>query len=257
MNTGHRHSIIGMSLMLLLQGAALKSHGESNTLPSGAPALRGGVQLQTPEGPEKQVRHKAFDQVDTDRDGKLSFAEFCELERLKNLDVDKQRKLFDFLDRNRDGSVHAHELHPVRPKWTMIARRELRRFDQNNDAQLDAAEFSALMKYLGKHGDFQRQRFMQLDQNKDQVIDIEELGRRPDSKHGEIIFNLYDKDASGGLDYPEYSMIPMVQRWPEERRQKLFGLIDFDGDGKISRAEVGALYKHRRQSQKLPPHGGR
>lgn len=257
MNTGHRHSIIGMSLMLLLQGAALKSHGESNTLPSDAPALRGGVQLQTPEGPEKQVRHKAFDQVDTDRDGKLSFAEFCELERLKNLDVDKQRKLFDFLDRNRDGSVHAHELHPVRPKWTMIVRRELRRFDQNNDAQLDAAEFSALMKYLGKHGDFQRQRFMQLDQNKDQVIDIEELGRRPDSKHGEIIFNLYDKDASGGLDYPEYSMIPMVQRWPEERRQKLFGLIDFDGDGKISRAEVGALYKHRRQSQKLPPHGGR
>lgn len=245
-------------MLVLLQGTALKSHGDSVAQPSDPADWKRGTLVQGVKGPGNQKPHQVFHQMDKDGDGKLAFGEFCQLERLKNLEVQQQRKLFDFLDRNGDGCLHVDELHPVKPKWMIFVRREFRRFDGNNDAQLDSNEFAALMRFLGKHGDVEKRLFEELDQNKNQKIDRDELAdERPVFRHGEIVFNVYDKDASGGLDYSEFSMIPIVQRWPEERRQKLFDLIDSDGDGKISKSEVGAVYQFRRQPHRFGPGGGR
>ena len=258
MNTGHLRLILGMPVMLLLQGTTLKSHGESNTPPADISARSGESEVQAPESVEIEKRHKVFEQVDTDHDGKLTFGEFCQLKRLKNLEVEKQRKLYDFLDQNGDGCLLADELHPVKPKWMIFIRREFRRFDGNNDAQLDAAEFASLMRFLGKNGDVVKRLFEELDQNKNQKIDLDELRAvRPVFGHGSIDFNLYDKDASGELDYSEFSTMPIVQRWPEKRRQKIFDLIDADGDGEISKSEVGVIYQYRRQPHRLGPDGSR
>ena len=46
---------------------------------------------------------------------------------------------------------------------------------------------------------------------------------RPD-----IHFTNHDANSSGGLDYQEYAGIPWMNKWPEQRRKKLFDRIDRD-----------------------------
>ena len=259
MNTAHLRSILGIPVMLvLLQGGAHRCHGDNNHHADLAPGPGEESRAQKPPGFAVQGRAQLFEQIDKDHDHKLTFSEFSLLERLKSLEVEKQRKLFDFLDRNSDGCLEMHELHPMKPKWMIIARREFRRFDGNADAQLDGPEFSALMRSLGKDEGVQRHLFEQLDQNKNQKIDRHELGGKlPAFALGRIIFDFHDKDGSGGLDYSEYIMLPMVQRWSEMRRQKLFANIDADGDGEISKTEIGKMYQYRGQSRRFAPHGDR
>lgn len=256
MNTSRLRSFLAIApVLVLLQLAVQRAGADRNDQADLASGFEKQADIEKPGGFADHRKFKMFDLIDRNKDRKLTFGEFSQLERLKSLEIEKQRKLFGFLDRNSDGWVDVHELHPVKPRWALFVRREFHQFDKNADAQLDKSEFSALMRSLGKDDLAQLRLFAQLDENKNLAIDFHELGDRlPVFGHGHVDFDLYDKDANGVLDYTEYIMIPMVQRWPEKRRQKLFALIDVDSSGKISKSEVGKIYKHRRQSWRFAPH---
>ena len=54
--------------------------------------------------------------------------------------------------------------------------------------------------------------------------------------------------------------MPWIYKWPEERRKKLFERIDVDGDGELSKREIGGMHSYRKRmpgfegpgSRKLP-----
>jgi len=216
--------------------------------------------------PQKQgaigrERGKAFADVDIDNDRQLTFSEFAGAKRLQNMDPKKQRQLFDFLDHDKDGYLQMRELYPPTPKWVKFARKEFSRFDTNKDGLLTAAEFSELMKFTNENKLDPAELFVRLDQNKNNGIERFELNTKPRRfKHSDTGFAAYDKNASGGLDYDEYAAMPWVCKWPEQRRKKLFDRIDVDGDGELSKPEIGDMHSHRRRmpgfesprSKKLP-----
>lgn len=206
-------------------------------------------------------RARAFADVDIDNDHLLTFSEFAGVKRLKNLEFEKQRQLFDFLDHDKDGYLQMRELYPPTPKWMKFARKEFSRFDTNKDGMLTAAEFSELMKFTNENKLKPAELFVRLDQNKNNGIERFELNAKPRKfNHSDADFTTHDKNTSGGLDYDEYSGMPWVCRWPEQRRKKLFERIDVDGDGELSKSEIGDEHSHRRRmpgfegprSKKLP-----
>ncbi len=217
--------------------------------------------------PQKQSnigkeRGMVFAGVDTDNDRQLTFSEFIGIKRLQNMEPKKQRQLFDFLDHDKDGYLQMREIfHPTIPKWMKVARREFPRFDVNKDGRLTVAEFSELMKLTNENRLKPTELFVRLDQNKNNGIELFELNAKPRRfNHSGADFTTHDKNASGGLDYDEYSHMPWIYKWPEERRKKLFERIDVDGDGELSKREIGGMHSYRKRmpgfegpgSRKLP-----
>jgi len=91
--------------------------------------------------------------------------------------------------------------------------------------------------------------FERLDQNKNNGIEWSELNAKPRRfSQPDGGFAAHDKNASGGLDYEEYSQMPWVCKWPELRRKKLFERIDVDGDGELSKHEVRDAHSYRRRT---------
>ena len=244
-------------------------------LPGGSPGGAVTISPQDPQPseelrklrfPQKQgalgkQRGKAFADVDIDNDRQLTFSEFAGAKRLQNMEPKKQRQLFDFLDYDKDGYLQMRELFPATPKWMKVARREFPRFDTNKDGQLTITEFSELMKLTNENKLKPAELFDRLDQNKNNGIEWSELNAKPRRfSQPDGGFAAHDKNASGGLDYEEYSQMPWVCKWPELRRKKLFERIDVDGDGELSKHEVRDVHSYRRRtpgfegsgSKKLP-----
>ena len=213
------------------------------------------------QGAIGKERGKAFADVDIDNDRQLTFSEFAGVKRLQNMELGKQRQLFDFLDDDKDGYLQMRELYPATPKWMKVARREFARYDTNKDGLLTAMEFSELMKLTNENKLKPAELFVRLDQNKNNGIEWFELHAKPRRfNHSDGDFITHDKNASGGLDYEEYAHMPWVCKWPEQRRKKLFERIDVDGDGELSKREIGGMHSYRKRmpgfegpgSRKLP-----
>ena len=103
--------------------------------------------------------------------------------------------------------------------------------------------------------------FERLDQNKNNGIEWSELNAKPRRfSRPDGGFAAHYKNASGGLDYEEYSQMPWVCKWPEQRRKKLFERVDIDSDGELSKREIGGMHSYRKRmpgfegsgSRKLP-----
>ena len=122
-------------------------------------------------------------------------------------------------------------------------------------------EFSELMKLINENKLKPAELFVRLDRNKNNGIEWFELHAKPPRfNHSDGNFTTHDKNASGGLDYEEYAHMPWVCKWPEQRRKKLFERIDVDGDGELSKREIGGMHSYRKRmpgfegsgSRKLP-----
>jgi len=61
-------------------------------------------------------------------------------------------------------------------------------------------------------------------------------------KDGEIVFSMLDEDGSGSITRAEMSARLLACGYTEERVEKVFGKIDSNGDGEISTEEWKAAY---------------
>lgn len=222
---------------------------------------KGARRLDRGDGPrghqhgthQGRPRSKAFEAVDANKDGVLSFGEFSQMGRLTKMDEPKRRKLFDFLDRDKDGKLHLRELQPREPSWLAPLRQGFAELDADKNGGLDLKEFSQCPQMAHKGEDVVSRIFARTDRNNNKRIERFELkwsggprARPP------VDFAKYDSNTSGGLDFAEYSRLPLMGKVPEERRKKLFERIDADKSGEISAAEVKAAHKRHRHH---PSHG--
>lgn len=219
-----------------------------------------------PARPDRGPRHKdgdrfkAFKEADIDKDGTLNFDEFSQMGRVSKLESEKRRKLFDYLDRDKDGKVQMRELQPREPGWVGALRRGFNQLDLDKNGTLSLQEFSRLADFAGKKEEMVARFFVKMDRNKNKEIERNELkvsGNPRSRPHFD--FGKYDINTSGGLDLEEYSKIPWMDKWPEDRRKKLFQRIDVDKNGEISLAEIRSAHQHHRpESQRKPtkPHRG-
>jgi len=199
---------------------------------------------------EGKPRESNFKKLDLDKDGALSFEEFSKSERLAQLDEGKTRRLFDFIDRNKDGVLQGVEL---RPRDGQGKRVDFKKLDTNKDGALDLQELSK-SKLIANQGDLAKL-FKHLDKNKDGYLKPEEitkiLSRFPKM---DLDFGMYDTNESGGLDYEEYSKLPFVGRFPDDRRKKRFEKMDANDDGELSPEEIRSAHKrhHPRPPHEMP-----
>lgn len=246
-----RHLGISFKALLFMgaAGISLAQDPGNPSVVSGDPLEQKSV-LAGKQDEHFMLKHRmmAFREVDIDHDRKLAFSEFKQLKRIQNMETDKQRKLFDFLDQNHDGQLEINEVHPAKRRWALSDRKEFQRFDHDGDGCLDQVEFSQFLRVSKIHGLDAAKSFERLDQNKNGKIETFELGGKfRKLNNTKLDFASHDVDGNGGLDYAEYSQIPWVIRLPGERREKLFGLIDADGNGEISLMEIGNLRRDKRR----------
>ena len=239
---------LALSSLVFVGLSAGSSHADSNMVDKqvDGDAEKVAEAGKAPSGERKRAqghvgkqRFKAFREADADMNKMLSFAEFSAMPRLKNMDEEKRRKLFEFLDYDKDSVLRVSELQPGDPRWSVLARKEFACLDADGDGALSLPEFNGLAQFLGKNDEKLAKLFKKADRNKNGQIERFELrsGSRP-LVRPDIHFTNHDANSSGGLDYQEYAGIPWMNKWPEQRRKKLFDRIDRDGDGEISGMEI-------------------
>lgn len=257
-------SVSAHGVTLVCVGAMFAS-SSANALEKPTPRGQGG-ESRPERGPHRDGRGKnrhdagkgksrgeGFKILDLNHDGVLSFDEFSKSKRLARLDAEKQRRLFDFLDRNKDGKLQTVELRPHEPQWMVELRKSFKRIDTNQNGSLDFEEFSKSIPIENKKQVERERIFKRLDSNRDGSIQRAEIRGGPRHRQRPVIdFKKHDVNQSGGLDYDEYSKLPFVRRFPDERRKKHFEKIDTDGNGEISPEEIRVAHKRRPRR----PHGG-
>ena len=194
-------------------------------------------------------RLKNFNALDKNNDEALSFDEFSQMRRLVKMNGEKKRKLFDFLDQNKDGELRLKELHTREPFWVKELRRTFTQLDADQSGGLDVKELATLTPLSGKRKRSLSRIISKMDLNQSKTIEFSEIrwSRRPDIRLG-VDFEKYDVNKSKGLDFDEYSKLPLMKKFPEVRRKGFFKRIDTNESGEISPAEIKAAHKRCKHS---------
>ncbi len=197
-------------------------------------------------GARSKNRGDVFRKLDLDQNGIISFDEFSKAERLMLLEEDKRRKLFNFLDHNKDGDLQNIELMPRERHWLDSLKKNLSKLDTDQDGKLSFVEFSKAKFNSDKAEAEQREIFNKLDKDQSEKIDSSELNNRVRRQiKPDFDFKKHDLDQSGGLNYSEYSSLPFVDRFPEDRKRANFARMDVNADGEVSEDEIGAAHQRR------------
>lgn len=126
--------------------------------------------------------------VDGNKDGRIEFEEFCQLDYVKRLPVEKQRMMFQRMDRDGDGRLTPRDRpagggeKPWKRDGEGRGGREpkgagprglefLRQLDRDGDGALGFEEFRQAPFLAGASEDEQEDRFEQMDRNGDLKID--------------------------------------------------------------------------------------
>ena len=105
------------------------------------------------DGKKRDFSERILNRVDTDKDGKISKAEF---------DAAGQ-KMFAKLDENKDGKIEGNEM-PQR-HWARFGERMFDRMDTDKDGKVTKAEFQAAGERM----------FQRMDKNGDGIIEKDEM----------------------------------------------------------------------------------
>lgn len=177
-----------------------------------------------------------FMEVDKNRDGRATVAEFAETPHLYN---DKIR-LFTGFDANLDGRIDQAELTSKAGEWQRsLAARVLRAFDEDGDAKLSLYEFRATpLANLSLNYFAPRQ-----DKDADGELSWAEFYTDASPFGVELAreyFRHFDRDGSGELSYDEFQFAIDPDKAPPEAA---FRARDKNGDGKLELTEMFAEAK--------------
>jgi len=154
-------------------------------------------EMRPPQRPEGGGRpFPKLNELDTDKDGKVSFAEFEVGPFAKRIPKERLREFFGRLDRNSDGSLSAADMpqenrpYQDRPRDGRQEQREpgrmMEMLDLNGDKALSFEEFRRAPWMKEKGEDEQEGLFEKLDKNGDLSIELSELiaggPRRPEGR---------------------------------------------------------------------------
>lgn len=127
----------------------------------------------------KRQRMPHLRDLDTNKDGVISFEEFKAGEFVKKLPPEQQLALFRRLDVNGDGVIspadHPAGEHPGPPGAAHDPRHLFRQLDKDGDGFLTFEEFRQAPFVRGLDEKEQKERFDKLDRNKDGKIDVTEF----------------------------------------------------------------------------------
>lgn len=126
--------------------------------------------------------------LDTDKDGRISLAEFKAGEIYKKLPPERQDALFRRLDADGDGAITPKDCPPGgRPSGTPPARdlrQVFRNLDKDADGTLSLEEFKQAPWLKELNPAVPQERFEKLDTNKDQRLDGPEFSRHEPKNSG-------------------------------------------------------------------------
>ncbi|CBY24713.1 unnamed protein product [Oikopleura dioica] len=117
-------------------------------------------------------------------------------------------------------------------KQSNLSRKKLKRISVKTDYSF--AEIDHLYRGFRKdcpHGTIKKAEFMKIFAN------IFPNGEPED--FAQIVFNAYDRDRNGSIDFEEFICAMSLSRCNFERKLKwIFNLFDADGNGKVDKSEV-------------------
>jgi Ca2+-binding EF-hand superfamily protein len=157
-------------------------------------------EMRPPQRPEGGGRpFPKLHELDADKDGKVSFAEFEEGPFADRIPKERLREFFGRLDRNSDGSLSAADMpkdnrpYQDRPREGRQEQhdpsRMIEMLDKNDDEALSFEEFRQAPWLKEKGEDEQEDLFEKLDKNGDLSIELSELPvggpKRPEGREGE------------------------------------------------------------------------
>lgn len=175
------------------------------------------------EGKKKENPRKyPFMKMDTDKDGRISLAEFEAFSPTRK-GVKDCNEMFAKLDLNKDGYISLEEV--KRYKFGHKKKRHhlltlFETLDTNSDNMLDIKEFEKRKEQIEKNRKTRKaERFAQLDSNKDGFITQEEFDAQREKRKKER-FKKLDTDGNGYLSIDEFEKMKHSKKYKKCKKSR-------------------------------------
>lgn len=216
-------------------------------------------EFRKPEGkmPPHRPASELWKAADLDRDGVISRGEFDQMPRVQKLDEEQRGKLFGRLDKDQDGKIGLEEIRQLlqhQHREGMMPR--IWELDKDQDGGVSFEEFKQGGFFQKLEPEKQQRIFSRLDSNGDGRISPddkpqhrpmgEDAGRGPgegfhrrsgDHPGPGAMIERLDQDKDQALSFDEFKAGPRAGEVDEETLKKRFGMMDRNGDGKLSKED--------------------
>lgn len=245
-----KHSLMA-ALVISLGGASLATWAGENGITKATPTTVNASAAYNPancngkyeqhQQDRTQRRTEAFQQADTNKDGKVNLTEWLAFKPLHRRPDAEQRP---------DRAEHNVENHPDHGGKNLVAW--LQKVDANHDGQISKAEAESYAQRLAKH-------FAEIDKDHNGLISQAELKASHDARKAKWqersvkdrteAFVKADANHDGQITLTEWMTFkPHDHHKQQDQRGNLFKKVDTNDDGQISLSEAQAnaprLAKH-------------
>lgn len=212
-------------------------------------------------GPPPRMFMEAWNQADTDHDGKISPAEFSAIPRVQLLPEEKRDNIFKRLDKNGDGNLQREELSEFGHPRDGKPGRRLWELDLDRSGGISMEEFKQGQFFKKLPPEKLAEVFKRLDTDGDGLITPKDRPQQPFKKGkgkpgqkgpkgekdrkgaegrgnnepddgnrlGKLIRRL-DTDGDNKLSFAEFRLVPAVKDLTEDEQEDRFEKLDRNGD---------------------------